>query len=44
VDVVRLIDAFYTRWDTVEPDQGYDARAAPWRARLDPIEPDAEQP
>jgi tetratricopeptide (TPR) repeat protein len=30
----RLLVEFYTLWDKAEPGQGYDAKAAAWKARL----------
>jgi hypothetical protein len=36
--IQRVVDLYET-WDTAEPDQGYDAKAAQWRAKL-PQSPD----
>ena len=36
--IQRVVD-LYEAWDTAEPDKGYDARAAQWRAKL-PKSPD----
>jgi len=42
-------DSLYTAWHEVEPDQGYDAKAAQWRAKLpvlatQPVSQPATQP
>ncbi|GEM_PF-744602 len=44
-DIVHLIEECYKQWDAAEPGQGYDGKAAQWRAKLEPPEPtEAEQP
>jgi lipopolysaccharide biosynthesis regulator YciM len=35
--IIEPLSAAYDAWNTAEPGQGYDARAAEWRAKLEAL-------
>ena len=41
---IRLLANLYGAWRAAEPDGGYDAKAAEWRAMLEAMQPAATQP
>jgi serine/threonine protein kinase/tetratricopeptide (TPR) repeat protein len=49
-DVIKVLVDLYEAWNEVEPGQGYDAKAAEWRAKLPvedspaPVEPEGIEP
>ena len=44
LECVRGLVDLYTAWDTAEPGNGYDAKAAEWRAKLTPPPDAKDQP
>ncbi len=41
---IERLAKFYESWHTAEPDKGYDAKAAEWRAKLPQADPDSSAP
>ena len=43
IGVIKQLADLYDAWHVAEPDQGYDAKAAAWRGKLEPRSPETQQ-